>query len=311
MNNFFFILSFSRSGSTLLSKLLNNNKNIKVLNESWIFPILSILRWERLNYNKQRYILHLYNESLKIYKHHTLISNNICERNNISFISFYKKMLNYNSNIFGEKNPVNTLHFSYLKKNIKNSKFIFLTRDPIAIANSYRNRWFKDADPNYFLFRVTTLIRTYFLSYQEYCHENELITIKYEDLVKDPSVSLNTLCNHLGINYDENMLADINPFTFTPSSAESHKDLSKNIHMRNIDKYTSQLSNEQIQSLSYLLRDVVSFFDYPSLHSKPSKLLLRIEKKVNNRLRFNRSFLKIYLLKIRYYLLYLKYTITR
>ena len=171
MNNFYFILSFSRSGSTLLAKLLNNNKDLRILNETWIFPILSILRWERLNYNKQRYILHIYNESLKIYKNCDLVSHNICEKRSISFVSFYKKILNHNISITLEKNPVNALHFPYLKKNIENSKFIFLTRNPIAIANSYKNRWLKNEDYNYFLFRVTTVIRTYFLSYQKYYNE--------------------------------------------------------------------------------------------------------------------------------------------
>ena len=35
MSNNIFIFSFSRSGSTLLCNLLNNNKNINLINESW------------------------------------------------------------------------------------------------------------------------------------------------------------------------------------------------------------------------------------------------------------------------------------
>jgi len=311
MNNFFFILSFGRSGSTLLAKLLNNNKNTKVLNESWIFPTLSILRWERLNYNKQRYVLHIYNESLKIYKNFAPVSHNICERRNIAFVSFYKKILNHNISITGEKNPVNVLHFPYLKKNIKDSKFIFLTRNPLAIANSYRNRWFKDKNPNYFLFKVTAVIRTYFLSYKEYCNDDKMMTVRYEDLVENPVASLNKLCNHLEINYDAKMLNNIEAFIFNTGVAEHHKNLSKNIHIKNIDKYTSELSKEQIQDLSFLLRDVFSFFDYPVSLPAPSKSLLKIERKVNNRLRYNKSFVKRYIRKVKYYLLYLKYTIIR
>jgi len=311
MNNFYFILSFSRSGSTLLSKILNINKDITVLNETWIFPTLSILRWEKLNYNKQRYILHIYNESLKIYENCTPVSHNICERRNISFISFYKKILNHNISITGEKNPVNTLHFPYLKKNVENSKFIFLTRNPIAIANSYKNRWLTNEDYNHFLFRVTNVIKTYFLSYQEYYNDPELITIRYEDLVKDTVGTLNKLCNHLGVNYDKKMLDNIDTFVFNSSSLKSHKDLSKEIHIKNINKYRSQLSKEQIQDLSYLLRDVCSFFDYPISLPNPSKSLLKIERKVNNRLRYNKSFVKRYVRKAKYYLLYLKYTIIR
>ena len=311
MNNFYFILSFSRSGSTLLAKLLNNNKDLKVLNETWIFPTLSILKWERLNYNKQRYVLHIYNQSLKIYKNCKPVSHKICEKRSISFVYFYKKILKHNISIALEKNPVNTLHFAYLNKNIKNSKFIFLTRNPIAIANSYRNRWLKNEDYNYFLFRVTTVIKTYFLSYQKYYNDPELITIRYEDLVKDPVDSLNRLCNHLGVNYDKKMLDNIDAFLFKSSSLKSHKDLSKEIHVKNINKYRSQLSKEQIQDLSYLLRDVFNFFNYPVSLTNPSQSLLKIERKVNNRLRYNKSFVKRYVRRAKYYLLYLKYTIIR
>ena len=221
------------------------------------------------------------------------------------------KLLNdHNFSISVEKDPMNTLYFSFLKQNIKDSKFIFLTINPIAIANSHKNRWFKDEDPNDFLFKVTAVIRTYFLSYQKY-HNDKMITVRYEDIVESPKASLNRLCNHLEINYNEEMLDNIDAFMFNAGTSENHEDLSKNIHIKNIDKYKSQLSKDQIQSLSYLLRDVIVFFGYPVSHVKPSKLLLGIERKVDSRLRYNRSFVRTYLRKIKYYLFYLKYTITR
>ena len=311
MNNIFFLLSFSRSGSTLLSKILNNNKNITVLNESWIFQTLSILGWKKLNYNKQRYILHVYNKSLKIYKNHSLVSNTICKRETISVICFYKKIINYNINPIGEKNPVNILYHSYLKNNFEFSKFIFLIRDPIAIANSYRNRWFKDVSFNYFLFRVTTLIKTYFLSYQEFCNDKDFMPVRYEDLVNDPFSSLNELCNYLGVSFDKNMLDNINSFSFESEFNNGHENLTNNINTNSIDKYNNQFSKEQLESISYLLRDVTSFFGYPTEYIKPSKFLLKIERKVNNRLIFNKSYLKLYFKRIKYYLFYLKFTITR
>ena len=82
-------------------------------------------------------------------------------------------------------------------------------------------------DINYLIFRVTTVIRTYFISYQKYYNNCELITIRYEDLVKDPVDSLNRLCTHLGVNYDKKMLDNIEAFIFKSSCVKSHKDLSK------------------------------------------------------------------------------------
>ena len=107
------------------------------------------------------------------------------------------------------------------------------------------------------------------------------------------------------------MLDNIDAFLFKSSSLKSHKDLSKEIHVKNINKYRSQLSKEQIQDLSYLLRDVFNFFNYPVSLTNPSQSLLKIERKVNNRLRYNKSFVKRYVRRAKYYLLYLKYTIIR
>ena len=63
MSNNIFIFSFSRSGSTLLCNLLNNNENINLINETWLIPTVSILGWKNINYNKQKYLLYLFNKS--------------------------------------------------------------------------------------------------------------------------------------------------------------------------------------------------------------------------------------------------------
>jgi len=311
MNPFFFILSFSRSGSTLLAKLLNNHGDIKVLNESWVFPAVSILGWETLNYNQQRYILHIYNKSLNVYENYSPITHEVCQRARIPFLSFYKNLLSHNVALYGEKNPVNILHFPYLKRNFKDAKFIFLTRNPIAIANSYRNRWFKNMNQKDYLYRVASVIRNYYFSYKKYFNNNKMFTVRYEDLVRNPKDTLNQLCIHLEINYDASMLDNVDEFIFNTGTLKNHKDLSKDIHIDNIDKYKDQLSDMQIKDLSYLLRDVIDSFGYSRLSHKPSQLLLNIERRVSKRLQYNQSFVNLYLMKIKYYLFYLKYTISR
>ncbi len=96
---------------------------------------------------------------------------------------------------------------------------------------------------------------------------------------------------------------------FSEEGIEHHKDLTKDIQKKNLNKYRIQLSENQIDDLSYLLRDVIDFFNYPRKNIKPSKLLLSIERRVNSRLRYNRSFISRYLKKIKYYLFYLRYII--
>ena len=91
MNNLFFILSFSRSGSTLLCNLLNNNKEINLVNESWLISTISILGWEKINYNKQKYLIKIFNKSQENKTNHKIISLNICEKKKYILMIFIKK----------------------------------------------------------------------------------------------------------------------------------------------------------------------------------------------------------------------------
>ena len=95
MKNYFFILSFSRSGSTTLGQKLNNHSDVEVINESWIFPLLGTLKWRKITPLRQKYI----------------------------FNQIEKNRENNNSNKF---NPKNVESFSvsvrYLFENITNSK---------------------------------------------------------------------------------------------------------------------------------------------------------------------------------------------
>ena len=62
--------------------------------------------------------------------------------------------------------------------NLHPSKFLFLTRNPLSIANSYKNRWLNKFSSDYFLYRVSVIIKTYFLSYLDYYNEKKNNTSK-------------------------------------------------------------------------------------------------------------------------------------
>ena len=56
MKNYFFILSFSRSGSTTLGQKINNHSDVHVVNESWMFSLLGTLKWREITPLRQKYI---------------------------------------------------------------------------------------------------------------------------------------------------------------------------------------------------------------------------------------------------------------
>jgi len=310
MSNNIFIFSFSRSGSTLLCNLLNNNENINLINETWLIPTVSILGWKNINYNKQKYLLYLFNKSQKNNKKQKKISANICVKKQIPINEFYKKLFNINTKLIGEKNPVNTLHIDFINDNFNNSKKIFLSRNPLSIANSYKNRWLKNQPSHYFLYRVTVLIKTYFNSYYKYISENNLKTIKYEDLICDTSKTLKNICQYLNVKYDEKMKENLNKLFLDKETKKYHQNIDKKVNTESLERYLNELPIEEIEDLKFLLRDIMSFFGYKKNKVIPTKKLLKLEKKINKRVRFNKSKTKKTLLKIKYKLYYIKYLIS-
>ena len=309
MCNLFFILSFSRSGSTLLCNLLNNNKDIDLVNESWLISTTSILGWKKINYNKQKYLIQLFNKTQNNKTNHKNISLNVCEKKEVYFNDFYKKIIGKKNMFVGEKNPVNTLHFNFIKNNFINSKFLFLTRNPLSIANSYKNRWLNKYTSEYFLFKVSVVIKTYFSSYLNYKNENNLILIKYEDIINKTTETLQKICNHLNVDYDEDMKYNLNTLFLEEKTKKYHENIDKKLNTKSIDKYLKELPKEEIESLKYLLRDVIDFFGYPNKIRKPTKKLIRLEKKINRRVKYNKSKTKRILLNFKYKIFYLKYLI--
>lgn len=102
--------------------------------------------------------------------------------------------------------------FPILAKAYPNSKFVLIVRDPrAAIASSnnyYKKKNIRSLAPLTLSFlrcwRKQVALSEYFSSLALF--RNRLITIKYEDLVKNPKKITKKLCNFLNINYSNEMI---------------------------------------------------------------------------------------------------------
>ena len=54
------------------------------------------------------------------------------------------------------------------------------------------------------MFRVSVIIK-HILSYLDYYNENKIILIKYEDIINNTTETLKKICNHLNVDYSEEM----------------------------------------------------------------------------------------------------------
>jgi len=278
MKNFFFILSFSRSGSTTLGQKLNNHSDVDVINESWIFNLLGVLKWKKLSPLRQKYILNQLNKGQKI----TTIKANEIKDDTISVEHFFQAIFPTASNFTGEKTPTNLFYYPYLKAQFKSAKFLFLKRHPLAICSSYFSRWYSSTYDDKFIIETVDVIKAYFNKFESIEEKDEILQLKYEDLVSDSKVWLTAIAEHIGSEFEENMLTESEVKLFENSEDEKHhQDSHKSLNTSHIDKYKSVFTPLQLQELSYLLRKEINALGYSVEEITPNQRLLRLEKKIS------------------------------
>ena len=252
MKNFFFILSFSRSGSTTLGQKLNNHSDVDVINESWIFNLLGVLKWEKLSPLRQKYILNQLNKGQKSI---TTIQTNEIKNDTISVEHFFQAIFPTVSNFIGEKTPTNLFYYHYLKAQFKSAKFLFLKRHPLAICCSYFSRWYSSTYDDKFIIETVDVIKAYFNKFESIEEKDEILQLKYEDLVSDSKLWLTAIAEHIGSEFEESMLTESEVKLFENSEDEKHhQDSHKYLNTNHIDKYKSVFTPLQLQELSYLLK---------------------------------------------------------
>lgn len=215
-----FLLCTERTGSSLLSLMLNIHQNITCPSEE-PFAVFFYNKYK----NKTRWTD---NELLKFIDEFWLMSEKNLDlfftTKQILFnqLQQHKDNLNYNKLCdiiylqFFEPKPKNEIkiildkqikYFFYLKKLIKiypDSKFIILVRDPRVNAIRKKNRNLNSGtNPLYLvaLWNNTYKNINYLLS-----KNKSVLVVKYEDLVSNPENTLKTICNYLNVQYYDKLV---------------------------------------------------------------------------------------------------------
>lgn len=309
MKTYFFILSFSRSGSTVLGQKLNNHSKVTVFNESWIFNFLAILNWKKLTPNRQHFLIHTLNKNIN--SHKQKIKHEIVTENNISSKEFFTRIVNTNNSFIGEKTPTNIFYYNFIRRRIRNAKFLFLKRHPLAIASSYFIRWYSRTYNDLFLINVVSTIKAYYRNFDRIADKSEILQISYEDLVKDSKYSLEKIACHIGFEFEDKMLAESETELFENNSDKKHhKDSAKKLNTDHLQKYRETFNKQQISELCYLLRFEIESMDY-NFDEKPivNERLLILEEKIQSKISYKNVRKRKRKQKFKLYLSYYKYNL--
>lgn len=325
-----FMVGMGRSGTTLLTNMLNSNPQIIACPENE-FIIHSYRSFIQKDFNDVKVVdsfidmfNHNFNRVISIWKPGTNLKRDIVNSNDKSFGNVCKlAYLNYpisqkdlsslqvakeNVQWVIDKNPSYSLHIDVLKQIFPRSKFIVIVRD--YRDNIISRRKYSDenvpihklaAHWNYYYERIFKSLEKSNINYH---------LIKYEDLVSQPTDSLKLLCSYIDVPYSDQMLnfqelsKEMKKHAIENISKEKnekiqrmHSNLDKKVNTERVNAFVKELKSDEIAFLDWACEKLAVKFKY----EKHSEL---VKTPIVSKLQYRFSYLKttIYgmLLRIRY-----------
>lgn len=212
IQNTIFIMGCERSGTTFLGSLIGSHSECIVTPESQ-FKTDCYSNKEKSSFVPEKAFTKIKNRKRFQYWDSD-ISFTISELNEIKNYSdlLLRIVQKYNIHISHKKTakiwidhtPQNTEDVDTLKELFPNAKFIHIIRDGRAVASSHQKlSWGPKGMKN----MATYWLKKLALGFAyEVRYPNDVLSIKYEDLLTDTETTVKKVTDFIGIGYEENML---------------------------------------------------------------------------------------------------------
>ena len=211
-----FVIGVDRSGTTLLSLMLDSHPRISIPYESH-FIIDYYRKRESFGdlgsyFNRRQLIKSVLNEPyVREWEHQISIGevdiekcNSLEESINQIYLAYAQ---HFGKDIWGDKTPQYTSEIAILNQMFPNSKFIHLVRDGRDVALSLVKQWWGANDfvtaMKYWATKVTSAKKMLNM-----LPEEQYIELKFEDLVSEPEDQLKRITQFLKVDYQAKMLTN-------------------------------------------------------------------------------------------------------
>jgi hypothetical protein len=286
-----FIVGNSRSGTTMLGRMLGNNSKVNLFPELHLFGPC-IAHGKELDTISKEDCNKIFTWLLDVYDNGFHAKRNpekyYSDANKMTEI-FYKdgldawdaysyfvhqSALKNNKQIPCEDLPGNIFKLSQLFKKFPACKIIHLVRDPRDVVLSQKNRHqrrkmggnyvtYKESLrfwANYHPYFISRLWKNAVSSAIVFENHPNVITIKFEDLLLNTSNILKQICEHCEINYEETML--LVPQVGSSSQKDDPKKLG--VDEKRVGAWhRGGLSNGEIEICEKIAKEEMDHFNYP------------------------------------------------
>lgn len=288
-----FILSTARTGSTLLSSMLNMHpKIISPVEEQFAYHLFEkyqhVKLWNEETINNYCNDFYLYNNGLLELQFGTresleasLIKNksnlNVTNAIKLTYLNFYPNKNKSNVTTIVDKQLQFHYHITDLNTFYPNSKFIILTRDPrdnVYLKQKFflKNNRKKDI---YILAKSWDFVFRLILKKTKNINKNRILIVKYEDLVTNTEKELRNVCDFLSLKFDpstlhyyETISAEFNTKINTLSQEKrnfynsSIRSLTEKINPNKINIWKKELTTDQSNLVWSICSDTALKYQY-------------------------------------------------
>ena len=272
----FFILGSGRNGSTLLGSILNQHSKIVITPEEYSLPyviikykLLNWLKWENIikiitahffeKQNNVRWRLEyddLYSNLIRLPKNERTLQRVVDE----IYIFFINEKNKNSFEVWGDKTPKITEFTKYIYPIYPDSKYVFLLRDGRDVISSILKRRKPISKKSnkeildYAVWKWNNSIAMWEWLKKQSDNQNLHITF-YEDLVTDTEKTIKAVTNHIGFNYENNMLNFQESINFMGVEKMAHHQNLKNpINPQSIGKWQKELTKEELNYIMPKIR---------------------------------------------------------
>lgn len=296
-----FIVGMSRSGTTLLSRMLDAHSQVAILPETWMYVVLDRLGCLEQISNPWQSTL-FFNEvwnNLKSYRDPAarVLAREASSRGRYVGPTFRileefgrSYALERTAKIWGEKTPGHALWLPQIRALFPRARILFMVRDPRDVLVSYDERWGGGKRDTEYLTSTTALLKYYLnhLLYSQAFPADQVRWVKYESLVAEPEAELDAICAFLQVDFEASMLAFHDQYASEQhhmAEGKHHALLSRPATTERIGQYRQALGATHVALVERLLGDEMNALGYSlsdsrtlSIPRSEAKSLLRAQK---------------------------------